>query len=157
MLPAAIFQTPIRAVNRRTIVDPDIALKLTGKLGRNAFGVMLASDNAPGNYSEDKRNDPTIRPDIERFIGKNSFVGVARFKRDISRELSIGAIATSYDFVEEHNRLFGFDGRFTLSRKTVFTFQTLGTTSRKFFYEPGLHRNTRSFFIKMSYLFRRNL
>src|SRR5262245_26050604 len=63
-----LFQTPLQAVHTRSIVDPDYALKLTGRRGRNSFGLLLASDNAPGNFSEDERNDPETRPDIERFL-----------------------------------------------------------------------------------------
>ena len=37
-----IFQTPISAVHTRSIVDPDMAVKLSGKRGRNTFGLMLA-------------------------------------------------------------------------------------------------------------------
>lgn len=136
-----IFQTPIKAVNTRTIIDPDVAVKLTGKRGRNVFGLMMASDNAPGNYSEDERNDPTIRPGIERFIDKNAYIGVLRFKRDIGKESNVGMIATIYNFIEKRNQVFGFDGRFTLNPKTTFTFQALGTTSRRFFYEPTQDKN----------------
>jgi hypothetical protein len=46
-----IFQTPITAVHTRAIVDPDVAVKTTGKLGRNTFGLMVASDNGPGNLN----------------------------------------------------------------------------------------------------------
>jgi hypothetical protein len=48
-----IFQTPISVVNTRTIVDPDVAVKLSGKKGRNSFGLLMASDNAPGNFTEE--------------------------------------------------------------------------------------------------------
>lgn len=136
-----VFQTPIKAVNTRTIIDPDAAVKLTGKRGRNAFGIMLVSDNAPGNFSEDEKNDPELRPQIEKFIDKNTFVGVARFKHDIGKESNLGLIATSYDFIEKHNRLLGFDGRLALGAKTTLTFQALGTTSRQFFYEPEQDKN----------------
>lgn len=135
------FQTPIKAVHTRTIIDPDLAVKITGKRDRNTFGLMLASDNAPGDYSEDERNDPALRPTIERFIGKNAFVGALRFKRDLGKESSIGLIATSYNFIEKHNQLFGIDGRFTLNPKTTLVFQALGTTSRRFFYEPTQDAN----------------
>src|SRR5438874_6642195 len=37
-----IFKTPIHAVHTRAISDPDIAVKLSGKRGRNTFGVLLA-------------------------------------------------------------------------------------------------------------------
>src|SRR5207248_11594749 len=41
-----IFQTPLTVVHTRAIVDPDWAVKLTGKRGRNSFAFMHASDNA---------------------------------------------------------------------------------------------------------------
>lgn len=133
-----IFQTQISAVNTRTIVDPDVAVKLTGKRGRNTFGLMLASDNAPGNFSEDERNDPETLPDIERFIDKNAYIGVLRLKRDIGRENSLGFLATTYNFIEQHNNLAGFDGRFRLDQQTVMRFQLLGSTSRRYFYDPNV-------------------
>jgi Domain of unknown function (DUF5916)/Carbohydrate family 9 binding domain-like len=133
-----IFQTPSQAVHTRTIVDPDYAVKLTGKTGRNSFGLLLASDNAPGNFSEEERNDPGTLADIGRFLDKNAYVGVLRFKRDIGHESSLGMIATSYNFIEQHNQLAGIDGRFKLDPKTVFTFQALGSTSRHHFYDANL-------------------
>ena len=80
-----IFQTPLTAVHTRAIVDPDVAVKLSGKRGRNTFGLLLASDNAPGNFSEEERNDPEVLPDIERFLDKNAYIGVLRLKRDMGK------------------------------------------------------------------------
>jgi hypothetical protein len=133
-----IFQTSIQALNTRAIVDPDYAVKLTGKQGRTSFGLLLASDNAPGNYSEEERNDPDVLPDIRRFLDKNAYIGVLRLKRDIGKESSLGFLATSSDFVERHNRLAGFDGRFRLDTQTTFSFQALGTTSRRHFFDADL-------------------
>src|SRR5262249_25225040 len=132
-----IIQTPIRPVHTRTIIDPDVAAKLTGKDGHNTFGFLLASDNAPGNYTDEEKNDPAIRPGIERFIDKNAFVGVLRVKHDVGSGSSIGVLATGYNFVEKHNYLAGVDGRFILDPHTVFAFQVLGTTTRSFFYDPS--------------------
>src|SRR6267378_2121685 len=67
-----IFQTPLQSVHTRAVVDPDVALKLTGKRGRNTFGILLASDNAPGNFSEEERTDPFVLPAIKRFLDKNA-------------------------------------------------------------------------------------
>ncbi|MEW6130311.1 MAG: DUF5916 domain-containing protein [Acidobacteriota bacterium] len=128
-----IFSTPIRAVHTRAIVDPDYAFKISGKEGRTSFGLLLASDNAPGNYSDEERNDPDILPTISRFLDKNAYIAVARLKRDIGRESNLGFLATSYDFIEKHNKLAGFDGRFRLDKQTTFSFQALGATSRNFF------------------------
>ena len=128
-----IFQTPIRAVHTRAIIDPDYAVKLTGKQGRNTFGLLLASDNAPGDFSEEEKADPDFFNDISKFVDKNAYIGVLRLKRDIGKESSVGLLATSYNFIEKHNQLGGIDGRFRIDPKTVFTFQVLGTASRRFF------------------------
>jgi len=66
---------------------------------------------------------------------------VLRLKRDVGKENSIGMIATSYNFIEKHNQVLGIDGRFRLDKQTTFTFQTLGTTSRNFFFDPNKDRN----------------
>ncbi|HEX8472548.1 MAG TPA: DUF5916 domain-containing protein [Pyrinomonadaceae bacterium] len=144
-----IFQTPLQVVHTRTIVDPDYAVKLTGKRGRNTFGLMVASDNAPGNYNEDERT--SIRENQEKFLAnplnnafdnrirlvdQNALVGVLRLKRDVGKENSLGFIATTSNFVDKHNSLGGFDGRFRLNKQTTMSFQVLGTTTRAFFYDP---------------------
>jgi len=134
-----IFQTPLQAVHTRTIVDPDIALKLTGKHGKNTFGVMLASDNSPGNFSREERSAigrnvlGSVFDNRLRFLDKNAYVAVVRLKRDIGKENSIGLVATSYNFIERHNDTGGIDGRFRLNKQTTLKFQVLGTTSRRLF------------------------
>src|SRR5687767_6837081 len=111
-----IFQTPITVVHTRAIVDPDVAVKTTGKVGRNSFGLILASDNGPGNLSADQRGalsscierrslDPRVVCNDERFVDKNAYIGVLRLKRDIGKENTIGVLATTYNFIEKHNHL----------------------------------------------------
>ena len=128
-----IFQTRLQAVHTRSIVDPDVAVKLTGKRGRNTFGVLLASDNAPGNFVGDERSDPINL----RFLDKNAYIGVFRVKHDVGKQSSIGFLATSYNFIENHNQLAGIDGRFQIDKQTNFNFQVLGTTSRRCFTDPS--------------------
>ncbi len=132
-----IFDSPLSAFYSRTIIDPDLAVKLTGKIGKTTFGVLAASDNAPGNYSLDERNDPFISQRIAPFIDKNATFGVLRVKRDIGGQNSLGFFATARTFPRNRNFLGGFDGRFKLNRQTVVTFQVLGTNSRKNFYDPN--------------------
>ncbi len=131
-----IFDTPINAFYSRTIVDPDAAVKLTGKIGSNTFGFLVASDNAPGNYSDDERNDPVIGPRIAQYDGKNALFSVLRVKHDIGSENSIGFLATARIFPNNRNFVGGFDGRYKLDAKTVFRFQVLGSHSLKNFYDP---------------------
>ncbi|MDT7542246.1 MAG: hypothetical protein QOE33_2150 [Acidobacteriota bacterium] len=154
-----VFQTPITVVHTRAIVDPDYALKLTGKQGKNTFGLLFASDNAPGNYSEDELNerrlavisepDPVLRQIkqtsfqnfFDKFVGKNATIGVVRVKRDVGKESSLGFIATTYNFPDRYNDVAGLDGRFKLDPKTVVSFQLLGTRSHRPFYNPEINRS----------------
>ncbi|HJR05795.1 MAG TPA: DUF5916 domain-containing protein, partial [Pyrinomonadaceae bacterium] len=165
-----IFDTSSTVVHTRAIVDPDYAVKLTGKRGRNTFGIILASDNAPGNFSEEEREDKRleilrlrapqgvnetdadftarlnraafVESRFNRFLDKNASIGVLRLKRDVGRESSIGMFATSYNFTEQHNQLVGFDGRFKLDPKTFTTFEIIGTNSKNFFHDPATDRTT---------------
>lgn len=132
-----IFGSPMRVFYSRTIVDPDFAAKLTGKIGKTSFGFLAASDKAPGNYSEDERNEIYVRPRIDEFLDKNALFGIFRVKRDFGKENNIGFYATARTFPEQRNFLGGFDGRLKLSPKSVATFQVLGTHSRRCFFEAG--------------------
>lgn len=136
-----IFQSPLQPFYSRTIVDPDLATKLTGKIGKTSFGFLVASDNAPGNYSEDERNDPAVRRGIDEFLDENAYFGVFRVKRDIGRENSLGFFSTARVFPKNRNFVGGFDGKFKLDAKTIMNFQVLGTHSRKFFYNPETNRS----------------
>jgi hypothetical protein len=125
-----IFRTTIAAVHTRTIVDPDIAIKLTGKRGRNTYGFLYASDNAPGNFTDDQRFDPENLPAaIARLDDKNSHVAVVRLKHDVGKENFIGFLGTAYNFVGHSNYVGGFDGRVRFDKKTTLDFQVLGTNS----------------------------
>ena len=142
-----IFDSPLSLFYSRTIVDPDVAVKLTGKSGKTTYGFLGASDNAPGNYSEDERGefltcvrarevDPTHGCPLEEFLGKNAFFGVLRVKRDVGKENTLGFFATARTFPQNRNFTAGFDGKFKLNPKTVMTFQAAGTQSKKNFYDP---------------------
>jgi hypothetical protein len=143
---AEIFQTPIAIYHSRSIVDPDFAVKLTGKTGKNSFGFMVASDKAPGNYDEDartrlaqclERGHPERDSDcsIDEFLDKNALFGVFRVKRDIGKENNIGFFATYRGFPEQKNFVGGFDGRLKINPKLVSTFHVVGTNTRDCFFE----------------------
>ena len=132
---ADTFQSPLRIFNSRTIVDPDFAAKLTGKIGKISFGFLAASDKAPGNFDEDDRTDRFIRPRIDEFLDKNALFAVLRVKRDFGKENDIGIFATYRSFPEQKNLVAGFDGKIKLSPKLVSQFQVVGTTSRRCFFD----------------------
>lgn len=136
-----IFQTQIFAYHTRSIIDPDFAVKLTGKVNRNTFGLMLASDNGPGNFSEEER--PFANP---RLLDKNASVGILRLKHDIGTQNSfIGFLGTYKRFVDSYNELGGLDGRFQLDKVTTLSWQFLATHSRHNFFLPdeGVRRDVK--------------
>jgi hypothetical protein len=142
-----IFDSPLSVFYSRTIIDPDFAAKLTGKIDKTSFGFLAASDKAPGNYTEDERTinrecllqqqiDPSVRCRIDEFVDKNALFGVVRVKRDFGSNNNIGFFGTARVFPQNRNFLGGFDGTYKPNSATVVKFQALGTHSRKNFYDP---------------------
>lgn len=118
-----IFRSPLQIVNTRNIANPDVAVKLTGKVGRNTFGILGAVDDYPGEKSK-------------------GYNGVLRLKRDIGENSNIGLFATQFHFgSKRHNNLLGFDGKFQINPRTHFEFQAVGTHSRRFFYNPDINKS----------------
>jgi hypothetical protein len=136
-----IFETIISAVHTRTIVNPQYAFKFTGKQGRNTYGVLLASDKAPGNLTDeerdfvsDGRNPVDQREALAKIEDRKATIGVVRLKHDIGKENHIGFLATTYNFVDHYNDVAGFDTRWRLNKKTTFTAQALGSVSHRPFF-----------------------
>jgi hypothetical protein len=148
-----IFQTQILAVHTRAIVDPDFAVKTTGKLGRNTFGLLLASDNGPGNFNSDDRGNlnacletqafkPGTTCTNERLVDKNASIGIMRFKRDVgSSDSFVGFLGTYRRFVDQYNQVGGFDGRFRVNKQTTFSWQALATRTRDNWFYPDEGRS----------------
>jgi hypothetical protein len=135
------FETQINAVHTRTIINPQYAFKFTGKQGRTTFGVLMASDKAPGNLTDaeldfvaDTRNPLDQREALAKINGKKATIGVLRLKRDFGKENHIGFLATTYNFVDHYNQMAGFDTRYRLNKTTVFSAQVLGSTTHKPFF-----------------------
>lgn len=122
---ADTFNTRIQAVYTRRIENPDVAVKLTGKVGKTSFGIFGAVD------------DPLFNP-----IEKKAFAGVMRVKRDIGKESNIGFLATSYSYPEKHNQVAGFDGRWKIDKNRVFAGQVLFSNSKNFFYDPNTDKSS---------------
>ncbi|MGH9823111.1 MAG: DUF5916 domain-containing protein, partial [Blastocatellia bacterium] len=136
------FQTPLSVVHTRTIIEPAVAAKITGKIGRDTFGALLAVDKGPGSFTDVELSDPSLRPSIAEFIDKKAYIGILRLEHDLGKQdSSIGLIATSYSFIQDHNTVVGVDGRLRVDPKTIFSFQVVGTTSRKVFFDPAVDQD----------------
>jgi hypothetical protein len=143
-----IFDTPLQVFYSRNIVDPDVAIKLTGKTGKTTFGILAASDNAPGNYSDTDRlrNEQckerlalglSNRPcPLDEFIDKNANFAVVRLKRDFGSNNSIGYFGTARIFPQDRNFTNGVDGSIKFNSALVMRFQAVHTYTKQNFYSP---------------------
>ena len=86
----------------RTIADPLVGTKLTGKIGNNnTIAVLYALDNV----LEDDR------PAFGRYI----HVPVVRYKRSLSGDSYVGFLYTGREFDQTNNRVAGFDEQYRIS------------------------------------------
>jgi hypothetical protein len=117
---ADLFRTPTNLFFSRRIVDPGAGVRLTGKQGRYALGVLLANDEAPG--KEAPPGDP--------LEGEDAAVGVVRVTRDVSTQSRIGLLLSDRELGDGHNRVGGLDGRIKLNDNWVGQFQLANAATR---------------------------
>jgi hypothetical protein len=102
------FNTPIQAVFTRTVADPALGAKLTGKRGRNTYGVFATEDEItnlifPGAFGSDSESLD---------ISNTAFVG--RYSRSFGEASSIGALMTARSGDNYHNYVGGLDARWKI-------------------------------------------
>ena len=106
---ADYFSTPIDAVFTRTVADPSVGAKLTGKRGNHTYGVFAAQDKItnlllPGAFGSDSMS---LDQDNTAFVG--------RYSRSFGDASSAGVLLTARDGDEYHNYVGGFDLRWKIS------------------------------------------
>jgi len=136
-----VFQTPLNVVHTRTIVDPIAAVKLTGTRGSTAFGVLLASDEGPGSFTDAERSDSSLRQVIDQLGDQNSTVAVVRARRETRSGLTLGVLATGYRFVDRDNVTGGLDFRSTSNPRLFARAQLVGTWAHRTFYNPEVDQD----------------
>jgi hypothetical protein len=98
-----IFDTPIKAVYTRRIVDPLFGLKLTGKIGGTSIGILSSVDEyygseehlsalAPSESLSDSTNF------LHKYHNEPSYHSIIRLKQDLGRYSSIGLVITDKEF-----------------------------------------------------------
>jgi hypothetical protein len=108
-------ESPLRAiVYTRTIINPILGFKATGKLGiKNTIASIYAHDDLPG--------DPVDRyPDF----------GIVRFRHSLKDDSFIGGFYTSRFQGSGFNQVAGTDGRFRLTGASVAEYHLFGSFTR---------------------------
>lgn len=99
-----LLQTPM--YYSRTINNPLVASKTTGKTGKLSYIALAALDRNMGITVPGEEQSNTVETDM------NSFAGVGRLRYDIGNENFIGGLLLSRNFTAAHNYLTGFDWNF---------------------------------------------
>jgi hypothetical protein len=147
---ADFFETPINLFFSRRIADPRMGLRLTGKDGPYAVGLLVADDEAPGK---------SVLPD-DPLSGARARFGAIRVNRDLLREATVGVLYTDRGFQDGHNRVGAVDTRFKLNPNWGGALQAAASSTRSLdgsshsgpAYYAGLRREGRQFSQTTEYL-----
>jgi len=122
-------EAPLFAVvHTRTIIDPLLGLKLSGKIGsKNSMAAIFAVDEPRDNNGAE--DDPGTRRPV---------FGILRFRHAFANDAYVGGFYTGRDISHGYNRVAGIDGRLRLSKYTTAEYHLLGSLSRN----PGDEKNT---------------
>ncbi|MDJ0751608.1 MAG: DUF5916 domain-containing protein [Woeseiaceae bacterium] len=106
---ADYFRTPVRAVFTRTVADPSVGGKLTGKRDAHTFGMFAAEDDVtnlifPGSTSSDSES-----------LDQSNTAFVGRYAYGFGEASSLGALLTTRSGTDYHNHVGGVDLRWKLN------------------------------------------
>jgi hypothetical protein len=106
---ADYFSTPIDAVFTRTVADPDVGAKLTGKRGNHTYGVFAARDSLtnllfPAALSSDSTS-----------LAQRSTAFVGRYSLGFGQASSVGGLLAARNGDDYHNTVGGFDVRWKIN------------------------------------------
>jgi len=132
---------PFPYLHTRTIIDPQIGVKLTGKVGRWMIGGLAANDASSG-----KVDDPA-----DPAFGQKATVGVLRLRYDIYREAFSGLLLVAREFQNTYSRVAVVDHNLRLGRSRTLAVTTsftdhkdaAGTRRRGHFIDVGLINQAR--------------
>jgi uncharacterized protein DUF5916/cellulose/xylan binding protein with CBM9 domain len=121
---ADFFETPLSAVYTRTVADPEWALKLTGKEGKSALGFFVSRDNLTNLIIPGSQGSA-----LTSFDEKNTS-GVLRYRYDIGKSSTLGAIYAGRDGDDYSNHVAGADAYFRVTPRDTVQAQLLGSRTR---------------------------
>ncbi|MCB0600753.1 MAG: carbohydrate binding family 9 domain-containing protein [Saprospiraceae bacterium] len=105
-------------VNTRSIVDPQVGLKLTGRINqKNVLAALYALDQYPGTLGD----NPT---------GKDAHFSVLRYGRLLKSDSYLGGFFTGWNYDGQSNYVAGADGRLRTGNKSRIEFHGFRSFSR---------------------------
>jgi Domain of unknown function (DUF5916)/Carbohydrate family 9 binding domain-like len=118
---ADFFETPLEAVFTRTVADPEYGLRLTGKGGANAYGVM---------FTEDQLNNlvlPGPERSVQRTLVQDVTGSVLRYRRDLGETSTLGVLYTGREATDYENHVFGIDANWRATESDTLRAHVIAT------------------------------
>ena len=110
----------LAVVHTRTIVDPRVGFKLSGKVGkRDTVASIFALDESPS-------GEPGYEPGSDKYAG----FAVLRYRRAVAGDGYLGAFYTGRDYAAGSNRVAGADGQLRLSKSSMLGFHGFGSWTK---------------------------
>ncbi len=109
-----LFQSPVRLIDTRRLVDPVGAAKLTGKVGATSVALLSGVDGA----------------DASATGTRYPVLNALRLRQDLGGQNSLGVVYTDRVDGPSFNRVAAADGRLVFGGAYAFTFQGGGSATR---------------------------
>lgn len=108
-------------VYTRTIIDPRVGFKLSGKIGRkDTIASIFALDESPS-------SDPLFVPGGDKYAG----FGILRYKRAIAADGYLGVFSAGRTYGGGFNEVAGADGQVRLTKASLLSFHGFGSWTRR--------------------------
>lgn len=133
------FQTPINAVNTRTVSDPSWGAKVTGKHGDDTLGGFIAKDDVTSILV------PGVEGSSVALLDVGTQDAVVRYRRDVARASTVGVLVTNRSGGGYSNRVAGVDAELRFGESHQLSVQALGSQTRyprTFLREAGITATT---------------
>ena len=120
-----LFRTYFNAVYTRSINDPIVAAKVTGRTGKSSIAFLSAVD-------ENSVITLPFEESSEYVLNGRSVSNILRYRRDLGEQNHLGLVATDRRFQKGGSgSLVGLDGRYRLSPNDALEFQFLATNTQE--------------------------
>jgi len=121
---ADIFATRFNAIYSRNIADPDWGVKLTGKVGKDAIGVIIAQDSLTNLLI------PASQSSSLDTLDEKNLSTIVRYRRDLFGATTGGFFYTGREGNDYSNRLLGGDILFRWKDTEAARIEILGSQTR---------------------------
>jgi hypothetical protein len=121
---ADIFGTRFNAIYSRNIADPNWGVKLTGKVGKDAIGVIIAQDSRTNFLI------PSSQTSALDTLEEDNLSTIVRYRRDLFGATTGGFFYTGREGDDYSNRLFGGDILFRWKDTEAARIEILGSQTK---------------------------